>query len=247
MQLGAQMRNGRSRAEARPAASWLVVVLLASAGCSGGDGLASGPRYEVVPGTLTVTDDPLLAAVAWWPLEATSVDLEVTDATEVPGVGAEFAWRPSSSPPMQARLATGDGEVAIGLLVAFVDVDEDGTATLEYEREAWEVSGLVPVGEDVLVGIATDFVFGFASADLAGNGDAAKLLGWPLREGVHLMGIDRGLDTDRLLPPTERERVPIHLVGSGGVGDGLCCEPLSDPRACGRPGVLCPDFRNRSE
>jgi len=233
----------------------LAVLAVGLAAASGGAGCGSPdpwdqpPRFVVLPYEQTGVDGALRAGVAWMPA-AGWTSLAVADVVEVPDLSVDFGWSPVGPPPEEARFAcegidcVEDEIAALGWLVAFVDADGDGTATVDVPvAEEWRPADLVAQGDDRLVGVATDHVLAWAAADLDPGGGLAQVLGWPLLAGASVMGARVEDGRDRLSPTVTRERVPLYLLGrSTPEGEaGLCCDAVS----CDHAEVHCPSFQGQ--
>jgi hypothetical protein len=222
---------------------WLEIAALAVAGCGSPEPFDQPPRFVVMPYEQTSAGGAIRVGVGWILPDGGSVRL--TDVIAVAGTSEDFSWAPVGPPPDEAmrscdRLDCVQGEsAAVGWLLAFVDEDDDGAATVSWP-DAEHVASLQADGADRLVGIATDHVVAYAPADLTNGAGLARSLGWPVLEGAAIMGSRLEDGRDLLSPVTTRERVALYLLQAGEATDdaGLCCAV----DGCDHPDVHCPSF-----
>lgn len=234
----------------------VVAALVASGalGCGSPDPWDQPPRFVVLPFEGSQVYASLEVGVAWIPAGEGGT-AHVTDVVHVPALSLDFDWEPEGPPPPNAMRKCEDPDcdeaetAAVGWLLVFEDQDPDGAATVLVPEDAGRApADLVAEGADRLVGIATDHVVAYAPSALAKDGELAQTLGWPLVEGVSVMGVRHEDGKDLLVPTVSRERVPLYLLardereGEPEEG-GLCCEQAD----CDHEGVRCPTFQGQGD
>ena len=231
-------------------------MAVGAAACSSAGPGDRPQRFAVLPyQDVRDVEGALRVGVAWI-VPGGDERVAVADAVDVPAIGQDFEWEPSSPPPPESLrcidIGCGrDETAAVGWIVAFVDRDGDGAAEVRIPAGSpWSPAFLVAPGVDLLVGLATGHAVAYAERTLPVDSGLSRTLGWPLTAGLSLMRVrhrDRG---DLLEPVANGERVPVFLLqrGEGNIlypneELGLCC----DPEPCDHETILCPTFQGQGD